>query len=116
MGDQVVAVGEAVHIVTRRLFDDDVRRHFAGTIMTASEQMIRADGWVFVFHRGTNEFIKRSDLRTRVFSLSDAGHIINILPSRVEPGNLRYEFSESGLFLTDGLDFAVNLNEFGLTT
>ncbi len=116
MGDQIVAAGEAVHIVTRRLFDDDVRRHFAGTIMAASEQMIRADGWVFVFHRGTNEFIKRSDLRTRVFSLSDAGHIINVLPPGVEPENLRYEFSESGLFLTDGLDFSVDLNEFGLTT
>ena len=35
--------------MTRRLFDDDVRRHFAGRIMAASGQMIRADGWVFVF-------------------------------------------------------------------
>ncbi|MEJ2548497.1 MAG: hypothetical protein P8125_11915 [Gemmatimonadota bacterium] len=111
-----IGLGEAVHIVTRRLFEDDVRRHFAGTVTVVSGSLIRAEGWVFVFHRGTNEFIKRSDRRTRVFSLADSGNIVNVLPAGVDPSNLRYEFSDAGLFLTDGLDFAVDINEFGLTS
>ncbi|MEJ2482779.1 MAG: hypothetical protein P8049_06595 [Gemmatimonadota bacterium] len=111
-----IGVGEAVHIVTRRWFEDDVRRHFAGKVTAVSRALIRAEGWVFVFHRGTNEFIRRSDLRTRIFSVADAGNIVNILPAGVEPSNLRYEFSDAGLFLTDGLDFAVDINEFGLST
>lgn len=113
MPNPVVGVGEAVHIVTRRLFDGDVRRHFTGRVTATTDDLVRAEGWVFVFNRGTNEFIRRSERRTRVFALSDAGNIINILPSGVEPANLRYEFSESGLFITDGIDFAVDINEFG---
>ncbi len=111
-----IGVGEAVHIVTRRLFADDVRRHFAGRITAVSEALIRAEGWVFVFHRGTNEFIRRSDRRTRIFSVADSGNIVNILPPGVDPSNLRYEFSDAGLFLTDGIDFSVDINEFGLTS
>ena len=109
----VVEIGEAVHIVTRRLFDGDVRRHFTGRVTGIANDLIRAEGWVFVFNRGTNEFIRRSERRTRVFGLSDAGNIVNILPDGVEPANLRYEFSETGLLVTDGIDFAVDINEFG---
>ena len=115
MGDPI-GVGEGVHIITRRLFPDDTRRHFAGTITVASDSLIRAEGWVFVFHRGTNEFVKRSDMRTRVFSVGDSGNIVNILPAGVDPAELRYEFSDAGLYLTDGLGFAVDINEFGLTS
>lgn len=111
--DSVVAVGEAVHIITRRLFDGDVRRHFTGRITAAHDAMVRAEGWVFVFNRGTNEFIRRSERRTRVFALGDAGNIVNVLPGSVEPANLRYEFADTGLIITDGIDFAVDINEFG---
>jgi hypothetical protein len=48
--------------------------------------------------------------------LADSGNIVNVLPAGVDPSNLRYEFSDAGLFLTDGLDFAVDINEFGLTS
>ena len=113
MSVQVMSVGEAVHVVTRRLFPDDARRHFTGRVSAVAGDLIRAEGWVFVFHRGTNEFVRRSDLRTRVFSLSDSGNIVNVLPPDVEPANLRYEFSDTGLILTDAREFAVDINELG---
>lgn len=116
MGQSVVEVGEAVHVVTRRVFPDDVRRHFAGRVTAVSENLFRAEGWVFVFNRGTNEFIRRSELRTRVFAPVDAGNIVNVLPSGVNPANLRYEFSDAGLTITDGIDFVVDINEFGPAT
>lgn len=116
MENFVLEVGEAVHIITRRLFDGDVRRHFTGRVTAAANGLVRAEGWVFVFNRGTNEFIRRSERRTRVFALDDAGNIVNVLPSGIEPANLRYEFSETGLMITDGIDFAVDINEFGPAT
>lgn len=77
MGNSVLEVGEPVHIITRRLFDGDVRRHFTGRVTAAANDLVRAEGWVFVFNRGTNEFIR---------------------------------------MITDGIDFAVDINEFGPAT
>jgi hypothetical protein len=113
MGDSAVSVGEIIHIVTRRLFEGDARRHFAGRVIAVSDGLVRAEGWVFVFNRGTNEFIRRSMLRTRIFALGDAGNIVNVLPTDVDPANLRYEFSDTGLMITDGIGFSADINEFG---
>lgn len=69
-----------------------------------------------MFNRGTNEFVRRSERRTRIFGLADAGNVINVLPESVEPDNVRYEFSNTGLFITDGFDFVVDINEFAPAT
>ncbi|HLC03620.1 MAG TPA: hypothetical protein VJK02_11330 [Anaerolineales bacterium] len=45
----VITVGEEVHIITRRLFENDLRRHFAGLVEEVSRSLLRARGHVFVF-------------------------------------------------------------------
>lgn len=45
----VIGKGEKVFIVTRRLFDGDLRRHFAGEVQEATDTVIRVRGFVFVY-------------------------------------------------------------------
>ena len=72
MPESVLAVGDKVHIMTRRLFADDVHPHFVGEIAAVSGPLFKARGYVFVFDSASNSYLKHPALRTRLFSLSDA--------------------------------------------
>jgi hypothetical protein len=111
--DTVLAVGDKVHIMTRRLFADDVHPHFIGEIAAVSGPLFKARGYVFVFDSASNSYIKHPALRTRLFSLSDAGHIINVIPEDVDLDALKYRVASSRLEVTDGVGFSLQINEFG---
>ena len=42
----ILEQGEKVHIVERRYFTDDVRRHLVGEVIQCTEQAIRLEGYV----------------------------------------------------------------------
>lgn len=113
MANSVLAVGEKLHIMTRRLFADDVHPHFVGEITAVSDALFRAQGYSFVFDSGTNSYVKQVQVRTRLFSLSDAGHIINVIPTEVDLNSLRYRVAAGRLAITDGGEFSLAINEFG---
>jgi|GEM_PF-5404315 len=58
---------DKIHLIIRRNFDGDIRRHFIGEIVRTAEATLLARGFVFVFETGTNNYIRRPDRRTRVF-------------------------------------------------
>lgn len=70
-------------MITRRLFESDVRRHFTGEVIGASAELHKLRGHAFVFNQSTNRYMKRPDLRTRLFSLGDAGLIVIDIPREV---------------------------------
>ncbi len=112
----VVSKNELVHIIIRRLFEKDLMRHFAGTIQDTAECLIRVTGYAFVFDQNTGNFVRRAGKRTLVFSLSDAGLIVSILPDSVDLDNLHYVINENGWrILTDDRDFRVNVSEFSVS-
>ncbi len=112
MSQAVVEVGQKVHIITRRLFKEDVRRHFVGTILAVSGYVTRVEGFVFVYSPIRMEYRKRPERRTRVFDLADAGHIVIVLPSEVEIDRIRYGIVEDRLVVMDGSGFTLDINEF----
>ena len=106
--------GEKVLVITRRLFEKDLRRHFIGEVQEVSDEVVRVRGYAFVFDEPSSDFVRREDLRTRVFSLIDAGYIINVLPAEVIPEEMRYEVDERNRRkITDGKSFAMIVSEFG---
>ena len=113
MSEQVIEVGEKMHIITRRLFEGDARRHFVGEVTRVSGELQEVRGYTFVFNRGTNEFKKRPDLRTRVFSLGQAHYIVNKIPREVALELLEYRLIDKRLVVTDSRDFVLDINEFG---
>ncbi|MCA9403422.1 MAG: hypothetical protein KC897_06550 [Candidatus Omnitrophica bacterium] len=113
----ILEKGEKIHVITRRLFDGDLRRHFIGEVKAASDWAARVEGYVFVYDSGISQFARREELRTRIISISDFGQIINVIPSRVELQRLEYKFNaQQRLVLTDGADFHLDINEFGTRT
>ena len=115
MSEQVIEVGDKLHIITRRLFENDIRRHFAGEVTGISRELQEVSGFSFVFNRGTNEYKRRPDLRTRIFSLGQAGFIVNKIPREVALESLEYRIVDKRLVITDSRDFAMDINEFGLS-
>jgi hypothetical protein len=113
MNNAVLEIGEKVHIITRRMFPEDLRRHFVGVVQAVSEDHIRAEGYVFVFNAGTNDFQRLSSKRVRLVSLS-VGNIINIIPKDVDIDALRYQKIDGRLVVTDR-NFALDINEFSAT-
>lgn len=112
-GDVVLETGDKVYVITRQLFSEDVRRHFAGVVVACSGDLVRVQGYAFVLLSMTNQYERRSEKRVRVFSLSDAGNIVNVLPRSIELDKLAYEFSSGKLLVTDGSGYKLELSEFG---
>ncbi len=113
MADSVLAVGDKLHIMTRRLFADDVHPHFVGEISAVAGPLFRAQGHSFVFDSGTNSYVKHPEARTRLFSLSDAGHIITVIPQEVDLNSLEYRVVAGRLAITGSRGFSHEINEFG---
>lgn len=108
----VVDVGEKIHIITRRSYKEDVRRHFAGVVTAANGTVVRAEGYLFVFNPVTLEYVRRPELRTKIIGLGDANQIVTVLPWNVVLKRLGYIIREGRLVVTDGTDFSLDIVEF----
>jgi hypothetical protein len=112
MDEFILGVGAKVHVVSRRAFPEDVRRHFAGVVQSCSGGVVRVEGYAFVLKGSTNEYERRTEKRVRVISLTDARNTINVLPETVRIDRLTYTFSSGRLLMIDGDGYELELTEF----
>ena len=112
--EMLIQAGEKIHVITRRNFESQLRTHFAGKIDAVDGTDVRTTGYVFIYDERSAQYVRKRSLRTTILDLSESGYIVNLIPSNVNLDELRYEmFERSELFLTDGRDFRLNINEFG---
>jgi hypothetical protein len=105
--------GEKVHVIARRLFEGDLRRHFVGEVKAATDTIARMEGYVFVFDTRKNEYIKKPSLRVRIIALADSNNIVNVIPQSVSIEELSYQTSaDNRTVVTDGKSFSLDINEF----
>ena len=105
----VLNSGEYIHIIHRQLFPDDARRHFVGTVESHEGTLVRVKGYLFAMDSTNSQFVRREQVRTRVFSLGDAV-IVNILPARVKIDQITYTHRANGdIHLTDGTDWQFDI-------
>ncbi len=110
----VVRLGDKLHVIARRLFEGDLRRHFAGEIKEVSGDLALLEGHVFIFNPNTNEYQRMPEIRQRVIGLSSAGLIINVLPRELVIADLAYRMNkENRLVLTDFAGYSLDIHEFG---
>lgn len=108
--------GEKIHVIIRRLFASDLRRHFIGEIIRVSESVIKVKGCAVVHNSVTNQYEFKPETRVRIVSLIDARNIINVIPREAKIENTKYELThEKRLVVTDGESFALDVNEFSTT-
>jgi hypothetical protein len=108
----ILEQGEKVHIVERRYFTDDVRRHLVGEVIRCTEQAIRLEGYVWVFDVSNGRFVRKPDKRERIVCFGER-LTINILPPKVDLETVKYVTDpQRGLVATDGQTFALEVTEF----
>ena len=115
MSSSAVDVGNKLHIITRRRFEEDVRRHFVGEVIGIAGELLRIRGFAFVFSPGVNQYRKLPELRTRLFSVGQDGFIVNVLPPEVSIEALDYRIVQKRLVVTDDAGFVLDVNEFGVS-
>ncbi len=108
----VLHVGDKIFVIARRLFPQDLRRHFVGEVVEAGESTVKVKGFAFVYDDVESGFLRREELRTRVFSLVDVGNIINVLPREAVLRDVNYQLESGQRYLTDGKTFKLNVSEF----
>ena len=110
----ILEISEKVHVVVRRIFEADLRRHFIGEIKAANGSVARIVGFFMIFDKSKNTFIKKPSIRVTIMDLSSSGYWVNILPKDVMLADLKYVYdSNNKLSLTDGKSFELDINEFG---
>ncbi len=105
--------GAKVHVIERRLFEGDVRRHFVGEIEGADVMAARVRGFVFVHDSTSSTWIRGSEWRTRIIPIGSSGFVINVLPDDTNIDDMRYEEVGGRLTVTDGESLRLDINEFG---
>src|SRR5258708_2981178 len=110
----ILRPGEKIHVIHRRLFERDLRKHFAGVVLYYEAGVIRAEGHVFVIEDPTqNVFKKKPDKRVRIMSVNGGNLIVNVIPQEVDLDAIRYDHQDRGLRVTDGSDWWLDIREFG---
>ena len=110
----ILKPGEKIHVIIRRAFCGDIRRHFVGEVRDVENNIVRSEGYLFIHDPNTNLFVRKPDSQTRLFSLVDAGNIISILPAAANLKKLAYRLVEKHrMVLADGESILMDINEFG---
>ena len=112
----IVNKGDKLHIISRRLFEGDLRRHFAGEVVEVSGDLAQLAGYAYIFNPNTNEYVRMPERRQRIIGLGSAGVIINMLPREIKLEDLVYLVNrEKRLVVTDLAGYSLDINEFGAT-
>jgi hypothetical protein len=111
----LLKIGEIIHIMVRRAFETDLRRHFIGEIMEVGDSAVRVVGYAFVLDKALNQYVRRPDRRIRIFSLTAGKNTINVLHPETVIDKVTYRLSEEKhLVVTDGQHFQLDIDEFGV--
>ena len=111
----ILKLGEKIHVIVRRVFFQDIRRHFIGEVTDATESVVRIEGHAYLYDTNTNLFVRKNHSQDRIFSLVDGVNIITVLPRTANLKKIVYRFTEKKrMVLTDGESLSVDVNEFGV--
>jgi hypothetical protein len=102
----ILEQNEKAHIVERRCFTDDVRRHL-GEVIKCTEQAIRLEGYVLVFDIPNGRFVRKPEKRERIVCLGDR-LTTNVLPPEADIDAVKYVTDpQRGLVATGGRSFTL---------
>ena len=110
----ILSPGEKIHVMHRRRFEKDVRRHFVGEVESYEQGVARASGYVFVIDDLSKHlFVKRPDRRTKLIPIMSGDVIVNVISPTVDVENVAYELKDRSLVVTDGSAWTMDVKEFG---
>ena len=107
----ILEKGEKLHVIHRRHFQEEARRHFIGVVDGYESGVARVTGYIYSVDRAKFSFVKRPELRTRIVSLVSGDLFINVIPSEVDLEKVVYKQEDRVVRVTDGTDWHLDLSE-----
>jgi hypothetical protein len=107
----VLHSGQKVLIVHRRLFEADHPRYFVGQVDGYENGIAKVSGFTFSFDAISGHFEKKSDRRTKIFSIISGSIFCYELPESVSLDTLVLEHERHFVYLTDRSGFKMDLSE-----
>ncbi len=107
----ILEPGEKVHVIHRRYFEKEARRHFIGTVDACEAGVARITGYIYTVDRVKYVFVRRPEKRTRLVSLVSGDTLINFLPPSVNLEKIVYKQEKKAVRVTDGSDWYLDLSE-----
>jgi hypothetical protein len=111
LSNPAIEVGDKLHITTRRLFENDVRRHSAGEVTGIAGELQELRGYAFVFEAGVTEYKKRPELGSRLPRSPRVASFVTKIPRVIAIASLQFRVGATHLVVTDGNSFTLDINE-----
>ncbi len=109
----LVNPGDCFHIVVRRNFAQEIRRHFVGRVEEVADTVVRITGYAFIYDVGRTAYTSKPELRTKILDLAADRYLVNKIPQSTNLEAVTYQTNNSGeMVCTDGNDFSLCVNEF----
>ena len=103
--------GDLLLICYRRLFSNDENRFFLGKVDDYQAGIVKITGHSFLRDSVTGKMAEKSDLATKILSISSGSLIVYQLPSTLVLADLRFEQKMMQLILLDDHGFSLDLTE-----
>ncbi len=104
-----------LHIIYRALYEKSTRRHFLGEVVQAEGVVCLLQGYAFVYDPQLETYARKPELRRTVIDLAESGYVVNLIDPSVNLDDVTYKYvRETGMVATDGKNFTLDINEFGL--
>ncbi len=104
--------GDRVLVIHRRLFENDHSRFFIGTVDDYEGGIARVTGFTFARDIVDGSFCRKSEPRTKLFSLSSGTLLAYYISSDFVMENAQLETRNQGLWLKDGAGFEMDVSEW----
>lgn len=103
--------GEKIHVIHRRYFEKEARRHFVGVVEDYEGGVARVTGNIYTVDRAKFAFVRRPETRTRIISIVGGDLLVNVLPPSVDLEKVAYKLEGKTVRVTDGSDWHLDLSE-----
>jgi hypothetical protein len=107
----ILQKGEKIHVIHRRILEQEPHRHFLGVVDDYEDGIARVTGHVFAVDSVKAVFFRRPELRTRIISLITGDVLVNILPPSVDLEKVVYKQENKSLRVTDGGDWHMDISD-----
>jgi len=104
--------GDNLLVVHRRLFEGDQSRFFVGRVEAYEDGLVRIEGYSFARDSVDGNLCRKEESQAKLYAIGSGTLITYFIPAEVDVAQLKMETRKSGLTLTDGQRFSMNISEW----
>lgn len=107
----ILAKGEKIHVIHRRVLEHEPHRHFIGEVDDYQGGVARVIGNLYTVDRDLGGFVRQPGLRTRLISVVSGDCIVNVIPESVNIGAVAYHQEKKVIRVSDGSEWHLDISE-----